>query len=66
VAIKVLKKERLCKMKQGLRSLLNEINVHWVLEQCEGVLQLLGIHEDVEQIYLVLEYQPKGTLMNTI
>ena len=38
VAIKMLKKAKLMGMRQGLRSLLNEIKVHWVLEQCEGVL----------------------------
>lgn len=26
----------------------------------------MGIHEDREIIYLILEYQPKGTLMNTL
>lgn len=44
----MLRKQKLGGMKAGFRSLLNEINVHWVLEQCEGVLQLLGIHEDAE------------------
>jgi predicted transposase YbfD/YdcC len=43
-------------MKMGMTSLLNEIRVHWALEQCEGVLQLVAIHEDSEMIYLVLEY----------
>lgn len=32
VAIKMLKKQKLGGMKAGFRSLLNEINVHWVLE----------------------------------
>lgn len=66
VAIKELKKEKIVGTSMGLKSLLNEIRVHWALEQCEGVLQLLGIHEDDDNIYLILEYQPKGTLMGTL
>jgi hypothetical protein len=62
----MLNKQSLKDMKIGIQSLLNEIRVHWTLELCEGVLQLIAIHEDAEMIYLVLEYQPKGTLMNTL
>jgi predicted transposase YbfD/YdcC len=62
----MLRKEKILEMKMGVMSLLNEIRVHWTLEQCEGVLQLVAIHEDQDMIYLVLEYQPKGTLMNTL
>jgi predicted transposase YbfD/YdcC len=62
----MLRKEKILEMKMGVMSLLNEIRVHWTLEQCEGVLQLVTIHEDQDMIYLVLEYQPKGTLMNTL
>ena len=50
----------------GIESMLNEIRVHWTLEECPGVLGLLAIHEDKTMIYLVLEYQPQGTLMNTM
>ena len=46
--------------------MLNEIRVHWTLEHCSSVLTLIAIHEDKENIYLVLEYQPQGTLMNTL
>jgi serine/threonine protein kinase len=66
VAIKMLRKDKILEQKMGIKSLLNEIRVHWTLEQCGGVLQLIAIHEDQEMIYLVLEYQPKGTLMNTL
>jgi hypothetical protein len=44
--------------------MLNEIKVHWALEHCPSVLSLLAIHEDDEKIYLVLEYQPEGTLID--
>jgi serine/threonine protein kinase len=42
--------------------MLNEIRVHWALENCPSVLSLLAIYEDQEKIYLILEYQPEGTL----
>ena len=50
----------------GLPSLLNEIKAHWALEHCEGVLKLLGIHEEESTIVLVLEYQPEGSLMKLL
>lgn len=46
--------------------LLNEIRVHWAVEQCEGVLRLHKIYEDAHFIELVLEYQPKGSLMESL
>jgi serine/threonine protein kinase len=46
--------------------MLNEIRVHWALEECPSVLSLIAMHEDKDMIYLVLEYQPQGTLMNTM
>lgn len=45
---------------------MNEIRVHWSLENCPGVLDLIAIHEDCDMIFLVLEYQPQGTLMSTL
>jgi len=56
VAIKVMKKSKIYSSENGLKCLLNEIRVHWSLELCSGVLKLLSIFEDGEQIYLVLEY----------
>ena len=50
----------------GLQLLLNEIKAHWALEHCEGVLRLLGIHEEDSTIVLVLEYQPEGSLLNLL
>lgn len=46
--------------------MINEIKVHWTLDQCENMLRLLQIFEDAYHIYLVLEYQPKGTLLDMI
>ena len=40
----------------GIISLLKEIKVHWVLEECEGILRLIEIYEDTKYVYLVLEY----------
>lgn len=40
----------------GLECMLNEIRVHWALEECPSVLGLIAIYEDKEMIYLILEY----------
>jgi len=65
VAIKILDKESLASLpnNQGVTSLVNEIRVHWAIFECDGVLQLLEIFEDSEFVYLVLEYQRKGSLL---
>lgn len=64
--MKVLDKNKILNSPQGLPSLLNEIKAHWALEHCEGVLKLLGIHEDEKFIVLILEYQSKGSLMECL
>ena len=56
VALKILEKKRFADSDEGFEILLNEIRIHWILEQCEGVLKLLGIHEDQNFIVLALEY----------
>jgi serine/threonine protein kinase len=40
--------------------------VHWALEGCASVLKLLQLYEDENNVYMVLEYQPKGTLMTIL
>jgi hypothetical protein len=42
---------------KGFDFLLNEIRVHWILEQCSSVLRLLQIFESSEHVCIVLEYQ---------
>jgi serine/threonine protein kinase len=63
VAIKILDKKKIGK-DCGVESLLNEIRVHWTLEKCEGALKLFQIYEDPCYFELILEYQPKGSLMD--
>lgn len=66
MAIKKLKKLQISSSKNGVMYLLNEIRVHWVLEQCSSVLKLISLFEDETAIYMILEYQPKGTLMTVL
>ena len=40
--------------------------MHWALEQCVSVVRLLHLFEDEDHIYMVLEYQPNGTLLKTL
>jgi hypothetical protein len=53
-------------LETGIPFLINEIKMHWALEQCESVLKLLSLFEDVDNIFMVLDYQPKGSLMNLL
>ena len=66
VAIKIIDKEMIRGIDLGTQSLFNEIRAHWTLEECDGVLKLLRIYEDTKSVMLVLEYQPKGSLMKTL
>ena len=66
VAIKKLKKAQIAAGTNGIKYLLNEIKVHWTLEGCASVLKLLQLYEDELNVYMVLEYQPKGTLMTIL
>ena len=36
--------------------LISEIQVHWKIEKCDGMLGLQEIFEDTDFIYLVLDY----------
>ena len=40
--------------------------MHWAVEDCEGCLKLLALYEDTDFIYMILDYQPKGSLMTTL
>jgi serine/threonine protein kinase len=66
VALKILEKKKFSRIDDGVETLVNEIRAHWALEQCDGVLKILSIHEDKNFVVLVLEYQPKGSLMQNL
>ena len=66
VALKILEKKKFLEIENGIEILVNEIRAHWILEQCDGVLKILAIHEDANFIVLVLEYQQKGSLMESL
>lgn len=66
VAIKKLDKGQIVRSKNGIQQLMNEIRVHWTLEQCESVVKLIQLYEDEHSVYVVLEFQPKGTLMTVL
>jgi serine/threonine protein kinase len=66
VALKILEKDKFALYENGLQSLMGEIKAHWILEQCEGVLKILAIYDNDGFVVLVLEYQSKGSLMETL
>ena len=56
MAIKVLDISRVQQKKSERQALMHEIKIHQTLQNCEGVLGLIEIFEDHQNIYLVLEY----------
>ncbi len=44
----------------------NELQVHWSLKDCDGILQLLELFEDDNFAYLILEYQEGGSLLDHV
>ena len=64
--MKIIEKKKILSVPEGLPFILNEIEAHWVLEHCEGVLKLLGLHEDSTYVILILEYHAKGSLMQCL
>ena len=66
VAIKAIAKDKVLDIENGISFLFNEIRVHWALEACVSVVRLIQIFEDSDSVYLVLEYQPNGTLLKSL
>jgi hypothetical protein len=66
VAVKILKKQNIIKSSNGIRNLVREIVVHWILQECSGFLKLLELYEDSDYVFLVLEYQAEGDLLGPI
>ena len=60
VALKILEKKKFLEIENGIEILVNEIRAHWILEQCDGVLKILAIHEDANFIVKVYDLYPDG------
>ena len=66
VAVKIMKKKQILDSNLGFKGILREIKVHWKLGECSNILELFELYESEENIYMVLEYQTKGSLLNQI
>ena len=66
VALKIIPIKNIISDPRQLRNLGNEIKVHWALNECDGILQLLELYEDEEYVYLVLDFQEEGSLLDYI
>lgn len=66
MALKILQKSQFENNDMVIQTLINEIRAHWILEQCEGVLKIFAIYDNPTFIVLALEYQAKGSLMNSL
>jgi len=64
VAIKAMKIDKRNYSSASMKNLISEIKVHWALRECSGILQLQEIFEDEFFVFLVLDYQPSGTLFS--
>ena len=64
MAIKVIYVQKIMETPRMLQDLENEVRVHWKLSECNGVLQMREIFEDEQFIYLVLDYQSGGSLLD--
>ena len=51
-----MEKKRVLTSENGVKCLIREIKVHWLIMDCDGVMQILEIYEDDQFVYLVLEY----------
>lgn len=65
-AIKILDKASLMNSIEAIKLLISEVKVHWALNECESIVRLIETYEDDTFIYLVLEYQEEGSLLNEI
>lgn len=63
MAVKFLEKAKIANNETRTRQLISEIRVHWALESCDGITKLLEIFEDEAYVFMVLEYQKQGTLL---
>jgi hypothetical protein len=62
VAVKALDLESQFNLDPTSQLLKNELESHWTLAPCEGILKLLEIFVGNSTLYIVLEYQEYGTL----
>ncbi len=63
VAIKIMQSSTIANNKKLCSDLENELRVHWALRDCDGILSLRELYEDDLFIYIVLDYQQGGSLL---
>ena len=65
-AIKIQEKRKMSTNRRIFEHMISEIQVHWKIEKCDGMLGLQEIFEDTDYIYLVLDYQEGGSMLKQI
>ena len=66
VAVKALNLENQFNLDPTAQILKNELESHWALAQCEGILKLFEVIIGNSTMYMILEYQEHGTLSSVI
>ena len=65
-AVKEFEKKEIEESSLGVEDLINEIMIMYKSYQCENISHLKEIFEDDEKIYLVMDYQKGGDLMERL
>jgi serine/threonine protein kinase len=66
VAVKALNLESQLNLDPTAQLLKNELESHWTLAPCEGILKLLEVFIGESTLYIILEYQEHGTLQSVV
>ena len=66
VAVKALNLENQFNLDSTAQLLKNELESHWTLAQCEGILKLHELFIGESTLYMILEYQEHGTLLSVM
>ena len=66
VAVKALNIEAQLNLDPTVQFLKNELESHWTLAQCEGILKLLEVIIGNSTLYIILEDQELGTLRSVM
>eukprot|EP00347_Sterkiella_histriomuscorum_P004964 403358413 len=65
-ALKVINKASLQRKESNAQMIRQEIKVHRALKACEQALKLRRVYESSRKLYLVLDYQEGGTLIDLL
>lgn len=66
VAMKILRISSLIERECNMESLRNEILMHYQVKDCDGIVDMKELFIDEDMVYLILDYQQKGSLLSIV